>query len=87
MTHLTAGSWLAECGPLAVGARVINAAWGTGIKGTFLAAFLATLWWIWTFTVGVSRCRAEDAQMRKVFGDEWESWAAEVAWWFFPGII
>lgn len=87
MTHLTAGSWLCEVGPLAVAAHGLNHLFATNLKGALVAAVVATLWWIWTFSVGVSRARAEDAQMLKVFGQEWEQWAAEVAWWFFPGII
>lgn len=87
MTHLTVGSWLLECGPLAVAAKILTSAFATSVKAPFLSAAFATLWWTWTVSVGFSRARAEDAQMRKVFGQEWENWAADVGWWFFPGII
>ncbi|KAF8874995.1 hypothetical protein BD779DRAFT_1613496 [Infundibulicybe gibba] len=71
-SHLTAGSWMTECGPLHSG-RSAYVVWA--------------LWWLWTLAVGVSRAAAEDKQMRKIFSQEWEAYAAKVHWWFFPGII
>jgi len=72
LSHLTAGSWMTECGVLR----------SRGVAGIAWAS-----WWLWTFCVGISRADAEDRQMRKLFGAEWEAYAAEVHWWFFPGLI
>ncbi|KAF9444358.1 hypothetical protein P691DRAFT_348749 [Macrolepiota fuliginosa MF-IS2] len=72
LSHLTKGSWLTECGPLTS-------------SGSALVVW--ALWWLWTICVGVSRAHAEDRQMRKLFKDEWDVYAANVPWWFFPGII
>lgn len=71
LSHLTYGSWLTECGPLR--------ATGSGI------VFLM-LWWSWTFSVGISRAKAEDAQMKKLFGLEWDAYAVRVPNWFLPGV-
>ncbi|TFK33065.1 hypothetical protein BDQ12DRAFT_769472 [Crucibulum laeve] len=72
LTHLTEGSWLTECSPLrAPGSSIV----------------LWALWWLWTFCVGISRADAEDKQMRKLFKEEWDAYAAVVPWWFFPGFI
>ncbi|KAJ7589832.1 hypothetical protein C8J56DRAFT_1004052 [Mycena floridula] len=71
-SHLTSGSWLTECGPLqSRGSAII--VWAT--------------WWIWTLAVGFSRAEAEDKQMRKLFPEEWDAYAVNVPWWFFPGLI
>ncbi|KXN85401.1 hypothetical protein AN958_11373 [Leucoagaricus sp. SymC.cos] len=72
LSHLTKGSWLTECGPL---------------MSTWSAGGVWALWWIWVISVGISRAQAEDGQMRKLFKDEWETYATNVPWWFFPGII
>ncbi|KAF8892880.1 hypothetical protein BD779DRAFT_1436327 [Infundibulicybe gibba] len=72
LSHLTDGSWLTECGPL---------------QSSVSAALVLALWWIWTLCVGVSRAGAEDKQMQKLFGVEWETYATHVPWWFFPGVI
>jgi protein-S-isoprenylcysteine O-methyltransferase Ste14 len=71
LSHLTTGSWLTECGPL---------------NATGSAIVVCAAWWMWTLAVGLSRAAAEDAQMKKLFPDEWEKYAANVQWWFFPGL-
>lgn len=71
ISQLTYGSWLTECGPLRA----------TGSGTVFLL-----LWWAWTLSVGVSRAKAEDEQMRKLFGLEWDAYAARVPYWFMPGV-
>lgn len=68
---------MTECGPLSYGV------WG----GCYGAVGVWVLWWAWTFCVGVSRAQAEDRQMKKLFKDEWDVYAVNVPWWFFPGII
>lgn len=35
--------------------------------------------------IGVHRARAEDAELRKYFGKEWDTYAQKVRWWFVPG--
>lgn len=71
LSHLTPGSWLREC--------VLP--WPA-----YSAAVLWVLWWGWTWSVGVSRAKAEDLQMRKLFKEEWEEYAENVPYWFFPGV-
>ncbi|KAJ3987006.1 hypothetical protein F5890DRAFT_892557 [Lentinula detonsa] len=71
-SHLTEGSWLTECGPL---------------KSSGSALVVWAAWWVWTLAVGVSRAEAEDNQMQKMFSGEWERYAENVAWWFFPGLV
>ncbi|KAF5379342.1 hypothetical protein D9757_007651 [Collybiopsis confluens] len=70
-SHLTQGSWLTECGPLRTS--------GSGFV-------VMMIWWLWTLAVGVSRAEAEDKQMQKLFADEWDKYATNVPWWFFPGL-
>ncbi|KAF8815061.1 hypothetical protein BYT27DRAFT_7080969 [Phlegmacium glaucopus] len=71
-SHLTRGSWMTECGPL---------------RASTSAIVVWALWWLWTLSVGISRADAEDKQMRKLFPEEWDAYAAVVHWWFFPGLI
>jgi protein-S-isoprenylcysteine O-methyltransferase Ste14 len=71
-SHLTRGSWMRECGPL---------------RASSSAIVVWALWWLWTLSVGISRADAEDKQMRKLFPEEWDAYAAAVHWWFFPGLI
>ncbi|CAA7263034.1 unnamed protein product [Cyclocybe aegerita] len=73
LAHLTQGSWMTECGPLARSRVSGVVVWAT--------------WWLWTFCCGISRADAEDKQMRKVFREEWDTWAKEVPWWFLPGLV
>jgi protein-S-isoprenylcysteine O-methyltransferase Ste14 len=75
LSHLTRGSWMTECGPLAwIGGETLRfAVWAT--------------WWLWVFCVVISRADAEDQQMRKVFNEEWDAYAQQVPWWFLPGLI
>ncbi|KAK7034571.1 hypothetical protein VNI00_012200 [Paramarasmius palmivorus] len=70
-SHFTSGSWLTQCGPL---------------RSKSITLLVVATWWTWALAVGISRGRAEDAQMKKTFGLEWERYAANVPWWFFPGI-
>jgi protein-S-isoprenylcysteine O-methyltransferase Ste14 len=52
-----------------------------------LAAFvLASVWWAWTWSVGISRAEAEDKEMKKLFNGEWDAYAARVPCWFCPGV-
>jgi protein-S-isoprenylcysteine O-methyltransferase Ste14 len=78
LSHLApgCGSWLAER------LRALS-----GSSGTYVAVGLAALWWAWTLAVGVSRAQAEDKEMKKLFAEEWDVWAARVPWWFFPGLL
>lgn len=69
---MSSGSWLTECGPL-------RSPWSGPIVGV--------VWWLWTLAVGLSRVEAEDRQMRMLFPQEWDKYAADVQWWFLPGLI
>jgi len=75
LSHLTRGSWLTECGPLA---------WTGGEK---LRIVIWAAWWLWMSCAVVDRAVAEDQQMRKVFNEEWDVYAQQVPWWFLPGLI
>ncbi|GLB39484.1 putative class VI-like SAM-binding methyltransferase superfamily, isoprenylcysteine carboxyl methyltransferase family protein [Lyophyllum shimeji] len=70
-SHLSQGAWLTSCGPLRQP----------------LAGLVWATWWAWTVSVGLSRAQAEDTQMKQLFKNEWDQWAASVPWWFFPGIL
>ncbi|KAJ7459313.1 hypothetical protein FB451DRAFT_1046131, partial [Mycena latifolia] len=51
------------------------------------AALLGAVWWVMTLGIGLSRARAEDAQMRALFPHEWDKYATRVRWWWIPGVI
>jgi len=73
---LTSGSWIIECavGPDRPGAL-------------FVAQCAWTLWWAYAAVFGYVRAIAEDDQMRKKFGEEWERYAVKVRYWFVPGLV
>lgn len=71
LVNLTRGSWLAGCGC---------------VRGGTLK-LVGCVWWAWWLAVGVKRCRAEDAELRKTFGREWEAYAGRVRYWFVPGLL
>jgi protein-S-isoprenylcysteine O-methyltransferase Ste14 len=70
-SHLTPGSWIIEC----------------GILGPVSCALLGATWWAWALSVGVSRAYAEDSELRKLSTSEWDAYAAEVKFWFVPGLL
>lgn len=70
-SHLTPGSWANEC----------------GILGPVSSALLGVTWWVWALSVGVSRAYAEDGELRKLSTSEWDAYAAEVKFWFVPGLL
>ena len=76
LVNFTPGSWITECGVL-----------GTGMTGVAIRAIVACLWYGWWLSVGVYRCRSEDAELRKTFGKEWDAYAAKVRWWFVPYVM
>jgi len=71
-SHLTKGNWPTECGPLII---------------PFSGFMIGTSWFLWTLAVGLSRVDAEDKQLRKMFPEEFDAWAASVPWWFLPGLL
>jgi protein-S-isoprenylcysteine O-methyltransferase Ste14 len=73
---LTPGSWIIEC---AVGSYRPAAMFATQ------CAWIS--WWAYTGGVGYTRAMAEDEQMRKKFGGEWERYAMKVRYWFVPGLV
>lgn len=70
ISHLTTGSLAVECSML-------------GPIGSLL---LCAAWWTWTLSVGVSRAIAEDKELQKLFGPEWDAYAATTKFWFVPGL-
>ncbi|KAJ7909817.1 hypothetical protein B0H13DRAFT_2233008 [Mycena leptocephala] len=72
-SHLSPGSWLWEAGPLHL------APWSGPLIGA--------VWWLWTLGIGLSRVEAEDKQMRALFPEEWDVYAARAPCWFIPGVV
>lgn len=70
LAQFTAGSLAVECSAL----------------GTVGSGFLWAVWWMWTLSVGVSRAIAEDKELQKLFGSEWDAYAATTKYWFIPGL-
>jgi protein-S-isoprenylcysteine O-methyltransferase Ste14 len=103
LSHLTRGSWLSECAfplldapfpfpLLSSSASPTSLATRSyvpllGLSSHKIRLVVWALWWAWTLCVGVSRAEAEDRQMRKLFGAEWEGYRRRVAWWFMPGVL
>lgn len=79
IAHVTAGSALVELG---IVKNIADAGWG----GLAVAAVWAA-WWAWGVGCATRRCIAEDEEMRKMFGKEWEEYAKKVRWWFIPGVF
>lgn len=73
VSQLTRGSFLVESGLL-------------NPRGLFVITMWAS-WWAWSVTVAVRRAIAEDQEMKKQFGKEWEVYAAKVRWWFMPALL
>lgn len=76
LVNLTPGSWVAECGVL-----------GRGLPSVLLRAAGTAAWFGWWLAVGFTRCRSEDAELRKKFGTQWEEYASRVKSWFVPGLL
>ncbi|KIM65860.1 hypothetical protein SCLCIDRAFT_111826 [Scleroderma citrinum Foug A] len=57
------------------------------VLGALGSALVWAAWWIWTMAVAKSRIFAEDKELQKRFGAEWEAYAANVKYWFLPGLI
>lgn len=55
--------------------------------GSFGSALVAVCWWLWALAVAKSRAVAEDKELQKRFGSEWDAYANSVKYWFFPGFI
>ncbi|KAJ3558214.1 hypothetical protein NM688_g1054 [Phlebia brevispora] len=62
LVNFTPGSWVTECGIM-----------GHGLRGTMVRTAAASLWLGWWLSVGVHRCRSEDAELRKIFQKVWDS--------------
>ncbi|KAH7885644.1 hypothetical protein F5I97DRAFT_1810689 [Phlebopus sp. FC_14] len=70
LSHLTGGSWAVEC----------------SVLGPISSKVLWAVWWIWSISVATSRAVAEDHELQKLFGSQWDSYAANVKSWFVPGL-
>ncbi|KAF4622065.1 hypothetical protein D9613_009103 [Agrocybe pediades] len=73
MWHLAEGSWLGESG-------LLGSWYGRTIAVVFGAFVLLGV------PIVFRRVPKKDAALRKNFGKEWEEWAKEVPYAFFPGI-
>ncbi|KIO06103.1 hypothetical protein M404DRAFT_999330 [Pisolithus tinctorius Marx 270] len=51
------------------------------------SALVWAVWWIWTAAVAKSRVLAEDNELQKKFGSEWDAYAANVKCRFVPGLL
>ncbi|KAH7921619.1 hypothetical protein BV22DRAFT_1132127 [Leucogyrophana mollusca] len=71
LTHFTSGGWVRQC----------------GILGPMSSTLLSASWWAWSLSVGISRAIAEDGELRKQFGPQWDAYAASVSSWFVPGVL
>ena len=69
-SNLTTGSLAVEC----------------SVLGPIGSLMLCAAWWTWTLSVGVSRAIAEDKELQKRFGAEWDAYAATTKFWFIPGL-
>jgi protein-S-isoprenylcysteine O-methyltransferase Ste14 len=74
MCHLSAGSWLTECGALRNPIVVVS-----GLFWLFIAAS-RTIY-------AVIRSKEEDEGLRKEFGKQWDAWAARVNYRVIPGFL
>ncbi|TFY54206.1 hypothetical protein EVG20_g9805 [Dentipellis fragilis] len=70
---LTRGGGLMESGLLRPGGAPVFAYWAA--------------WWAWAIACATRRAAAEDEEMRRQFGKEWEDYAKRVRWWFVPGLV
>ncbi|KAG8214284.1 hypothetical protein J3R82DRAFT_7429 [Butyriboletus roseoflavus] len=70
-SQLTPGSLALEC----------------SVLGPIGSGILCTVWWMWALSVGVSRAIAEDKELQKLFGSEWDAYAATTKSWFVPGLL
>ncbi|KAI0782965.1 hypothetical protein C8Q75DRAFT_795714 [Abortiporus biennis] len=76
LANLTKGGWITECGVM-----------GSGDLSLFLRMTIFAGLWGWWLAVGVHRAGAEDKELKKLFGKDWDAYAREVKWWFFPGLL
>jgi len=76
LVNLTGGSWIAEC-------RIL----GTGAGGVVTRLVVFGVLYGWWLSVGIYRARAEDGELKKLFGKEWTDYSKGVRWWFVPGLI
>lgn len=51
------------------------------------SALVWAVWWVWTMAVAKSRVLAEDRELQKKFGSEWDAYAANVKFRFCPGLL
>lgn len=57
------------------------------LLGPNKAVLVWAIWWIWTIAVAQSRVVAEDRELQKRVGSEWDVYAAKVKYRFVPGIL
>ncbi|KAI0781759.1 hypothetical protein C8Q75DRAFT_728556 [Abortiporus biennis] len=79
LVNFTKGGWVIECGIIVQSGS--RSGWMRMIQ-VGLTGF-----WGWWFFAAVYRAKAEDKELKKLFGKEWDMYAQEVRWWFLPGVI
>lgn len=77
LSHLTHGGWFVECEMLG----------SKGFVGRIARLVGFLVWYAWWLGVGIRRARAEDSALRKLFDTDWDKYARQVRYWFFPGIL
>lgn len=84
---LERGGWIARCVVPSL-LRTLNVGGGNvETLGAVVRLLFAVLWLGWWSAVGALRCRAEDTQLKKLFGREWDEYAGRVRWWYVPGVV
>jgi protein-S-isoprenylcysteine O-methyltransferase Ste14 len=74
LLHATKGSWMRESGLLRYTSGKISATLLASILGMAASAL------VW-------RMKAEDRELRRRFGEKWDTWATEVRYMIIPGVI
>ncbi|EIN13087.1 hypothetical protein PUNSTDRAFT_141589 [Punctularia strigosozonata HHB-11173 SS5] len=72
------GSWAVACGVFGRGDGLLPAS-------PPIMLFVA-MYWGYYVLVGITRARAEDAELKRTFGAHWDAYASRTINWFFPGI-
>lgn len=57
------------------------------LLGPVWSTTLWAAWWTWTAAVIRSRVIAEDEELRKRLGSDWDAYAAKVRYWFIPSLV
>lgn len=75
---LAPGSWLMEC-------WLLRAGWGASLLAWLLVTFWSVKVW-YALSSTNQRLEREDKELRRVFGEEWDKYAARVPWKLVPWV-